>query len=294
MAAIGVLLSGTAQGSEYALVVLGFVLIWSVTRIVNLAQGAVAVAGAYLTWQLRVVLGVPALPAVVVAAALIMAVGYGTGYFTVPTLRARQSVVALVITFGVGLSLQGLLTLRYGDEHRMLPPLLGGTGLTGTVAVNVTSLIVVAACGACCVAGIALWRGRLGLAMSAVGRDRETARTLGILPQHIEALAAGLGTAYAAIGGGLAGLTGVFHPADASRFTLSCAVVAIIVGNGKPVRAAVAAVAFGIAEALARHLLGNAEAVVTGVSVLLLVLIARGAGVLPDDGVRGAPEELTL
>lgn len=293
MAAFGVLLGGAAQGSAYALVVLGFVLIWSVTGIVNLAQGAVAVAGAYTAWQLRTVLGMPALPAIVVTAMLIMAVGYATGYFTAHILRARQSFVALVITFGVGLSLQGLLTLRYGAEYRILPPLLAGTGLTGTAAANLTSLIVVAGCGACCAAGIMLWRGRLGQVMAVVGADRETARTLGILPQHIEALAAGLGTAYAATGGGLAGLTGVFRPADASRFTLACAVVVIVVGARRPVRAAATAVLLGIADALARYLFGNTEAVVAGVVVLLAVLIARGAGVLPDDDVRDAPAELT-
>lgn len=284
MTAIGVLLAGAAQGGVYALLVLGFVLTWAATRIVNLALGSVAVAGAYIAWQLQVAIGAPALVGVVLAAALLMALGYVAGYFSVSALRGRPSFVVLVITFGVGLILQGLLTLRYGDYYRTLPPLLATANMAGGAAsADLTALAVIVGCAACCVAGIGLWRGRLGRVMAVVGGDRETARTLGIGPRHIEALATGLGAACAAVGGGLAGMTGVFHPPDASQYTLVCAVIAIAVGVGSPVRAVTAAAALGVAVTVARHLLGDASAVLAAIILLLVVLLARGAGFLHDD-----------
>ena len=292
MTAISVLLGGAAQGGVYALLVLGFVLTWAGTRIVNLAQGSLAVAGAYIAWQLQAGLGVPALTGVALAAALLMALGCVAGHFSVSALRCRPSFVVLVITFGVGLTLQGLLTLRYGNDYRTLPPLLATANMAGTAAsADLTSVAVIIGCAACCAGGIALWRGSLGRVMAAVGADRETARTLGIRPRRIEGLATGLGAACAAAGGGLAGMTGVFHPPDASQYTLVCAVIAIAVGVGSPVRALTAAAALGVAVTVARYLLGDASAVLAAIILLLVVLVTRGAGFLQDDGIPAEHEE---
>jgi branched-chain amino acid transport system permease protein len=290
---IGVLLAGAAQGGEYALLVLGFVLTWSATRIINLAQGAVAVAGAYIAWQLQAAAGVPALAGLVLTAALLLALGCAAGYVAVPALRRRPSFVVLVITFGVGLILQGLLTVRFTDDYRSLAPALASPSPdVGAVSASLTSAAVISGCIGCCAAGIALSQARLGHVMAAVGGDRETARTLGIRPRHIESLAMGVGAACAGVAGVLAGTTGVFHPPDAGRFTLICAITAIAVGVSSPVRAVAAAWTIGFADAVARHLLSGTSAVAAEVTVLLVVLLARGTGFLHDDELCGEPEEL--
>jgi branched-chain amino acid transport system permease protein len=290
----GVILTGAAQGGEYALLVLGFVLTWSATRIVNLAQGAVAVAGAYIAWQLQVTAGLPVLLDLVPAAVVLLASGCAAGYCAVPALRHRPSFVVLVITFGVGLILQGLLTVGFGDDYRSLAPALASPSPSvGAAAADLTSLAVIAACGVCCGAGIALSRSRLGRVMAAVGSDRDTARTLGIPPRRIESLAMGLGGACAGVAGVLAGTTGVFHPPDAGRFTLICAITAIAVGTSSPVRAVVAAWAIGLGDAVARDLLNATSAAVAEVTVLVIVLLARGTGFLQDDELCSEPKELT-
>lgn len=273
MAALSVLLAGAAAGGEYALLVLGFLLTWSATRVVSLAQGAVALAGGYLAGQLQAVAGVPVSAGLAVVAVVFFTAGWALGALAVPGLRGRPVFTVLVTTFGLGLILQGLLSLWFTGRYHSL------AGRPG----NLITLAVVVGCADGCAVGIALCRGRLGRVMAAVGADREIARTLGIRPRRIEGLATGLGAAYAGVAGVLIGVTGSFHPADAGRYTVICAFVAIAVGMSSPVRGVAAAVLLGLADSLGRHYLGGTAVVVGEIALLALVLLARGAALLPGD-----------
>jgi len=273
-----VLLTGAATGGEYALLVLGFLLIWAATRVISVAQGALALAGGYLAGQLRAVAGVPVPAGLAVVAVVFFAAGWGLGYLAVPVLRGRPSFTVLVATFGLGLVLQGLLSLWFTGRYRSLTA-AGPAGHPG----NLITLAVVVGCADGCAVGIALCRGRLGRVMAAVGADREVARTLGIRPRRIEGLAAGLGAAYAGVAGVLIGVTGSFHPADASRDTVICAFVAIAVGMSSPVRGVAAAVVLGLADAVGRHYLGSGTFVIAEIAGFALVLLARGAALRPGD-----------
>jgi branched-chain amino acid transport system permease protein len=276
------LLGGAAEGGEYALLVLGFVLIWSATRIISLAQGSVALIGGYLACWLQVTLGVPVLAGLAVVTVLLFSLGYVVGHAGVPALRRRPGFVVLLVTFGLGLILQGLLALSGTNRYHSLAPVTGAV-VRGVASGNLASLAVVVGCVDCCALGVALSRGRLGRVMAAVGGDRETAQTLGIRARRVESLAVGLGCACAGAAGVLAGVTGAFRPADASRYTLICVFVAIAVGMSSPLRAVAAAGVVGVADAAARHLIGTTAAVTIEICLLVLVLLMRGAGLLPAD-----------
>lgn len=298
-----ILLNGAASGGVYALVALGYTLIFSVLGVINFAQGALFSLGGYLTylllggkigvngalpgWGLPV--GLPFWLALLLAALGSGAVGLLVERIAFAPLRRRgaEPLLSLITSLGAGVVLVNLLQMLMGAEGYAFPQgaaalahlpeslLIGGARIR-------TIQVVLLAISALAVASLSLWldRSRSGKAMRAVAEDPTTATLLGINSVAVVRLAFLLSGMLAGLGGGLIGMSvSLAGPYFGISYGLKGLAVLVLGGLGSVPGAIVGGLVMGLAEALIpSELSGWRDALAFG--ILFAVLVVRPSGLL--------------
>jgi branched-chain amino acid transport system permease protein len=275
-------LYGLLQGGLYALIAVGFSLVWGVMNIVNIAHGAFVVVGAYVAWQLNTKLGVDPLLGMVVAAAVLFVIGYGLQRALVNLVVNAPIWMTLLLTFGLELLIVNGLILIYSGNFRSIATSYAAKGLTvGDVRVPYGRLIGFGLAVALTAALVAFMnRTRTGQAIKATGMDRATARLMGINARHIYALTFAIAAALAGAAGTVVGIVGTFSPVDAGAFTLRSFVISVLGGLGNMWGALAGGVVLGVAEAWGGQYLSTTLVNAIAFGVLVVVLIVRPSGLL--------------
>jgi ABC-type branched-subunit amino acid transport system ATPase component/branched-subunit amino acid ABC-type transport system permease component len=195
---------GLGVGAIYAMLAQGLVLIYRGSGILNLAHGAMAMAGGYLYWQLRFEHGWSFALAFVVAVVFTALVGAAIHLLVMRNLRNASPLVRLIATLGVLSILEGLATVLYGVEAQVVPSALPKTLIHfSSVAVSADRIYLLAiAVGLTVVLWAAIRKTRFGIAMSAVAESERSAAACGWSPDLVA-------TVTWAVGGGLAGVAGI-------------------------------------------------------------------------------------
>jgi branched-chain amino acid transport system permease protein len=195
-------LAGISTGSIYVLVALGIVMIYSVTGIVNLAQGEFAMLGAmlavtYYAWHL------PLAVAFVAAVLSVTVIGMLLERLTVNPVRSASPVTMIIITVGVSITVRGIALLIWGTTPYSLPAFSKGAPLNLLGAmVSQQRLWVLAAAGlALVVLYYLLERTLMGKALRACAINQRAARFVGISSNQMSLLSYSLSAALGAIGG---------------------------------------------------------------------------------------------
>lgn len=271
---------GLAGGSTYALLALGLVLVHSVSRVLNFAQGAFGTLAAYIAASIAVGHGLPWPLAVAVA----LVVGAATGAATAWVLLGRDggTLPPLVGTVAL-LSAVTLVEARYLGGTRAFPTPVSGRGweVVGVV-ITPTRALVVATTAA---AGVVLWLGlertALGLSLRAGADNRQGARIVGLDPRRTEVAA----WSVAGVLGGLAGVlsgwvTQTITPGFLTAVLPQAFAAAMLGGMVSLPGAVVGALVVGVLESLTRlywgETPGSPELVVFAILALVLVLRPQG------------------
>ena len=303
------LLNGVASGGVYALVALGYTLIFSVLGVINFAQGALFSIGGYLTYLLmggRI--GVNgALPGWGLPAALpfwlallLAAVGAGLVGLLVERIafaplrrRGADPLLSLITSLGAGVVLVNLLQILMGAEGYAFP---AGASLLGPLP---DSLVVAGArirtiqlllllISAAAVAGLSLWleRSRSGQAMRAVAEDPLAAQLLGINSAAMVRLAFLISGLLAGLGGGLIGVSvSLAGPYFGISYGLKGLAVLVLGGLGSVPGAIAGGLLMGLAEALVPSALSGWRDALA-FAILFAVLLLRPNGLLGRNAVE--------
>lgn len=273
---------GVLQGGLYALVAVGFSLVWGVMNVVNIAHGAFVVMGAYVAWKLNTSAGVDPLLGLFVAAALLFLFGYLLQRGLVNLVINAPIWMTLLLTFGLELLLINGLTLIFSGDYRSISTSYASGGLSfGAVRVPYGRLLAFAlAIMFTALLALFISRTRTGQAIRATGMDRVTARLMGIDARHIYSLTFAIAAALAAIAGVMVGTIGTFNPVDAGTFTLRSFVIAVLGGLGNMWGALAGGLLLGVVEALAGQYLSGTLVNAIAFGVLVLVLIVRPTGLV--------------
>ncbi|WP_269584067.1 branched-chain amino acid ABC transporter permease [Roseibium sp. Sym1] len=222
------LVSGLAVGSLYALGGIGLVVLYRATGVLNLAAGAIGMAGVMFAWQ-AVQWGWPQPVAWIAGLALSVGLALGYGRGVAPRMEWREPVVKAVATLGFALVILGVVSFLFSDDPRKfaLPTDKSAVMILG-LRVTVTRLIVIALSVFLVVAiSIALNRTRIGLQMRALANNRRLSALIGIPILRVETVAWG-------VAGLLFGLTGFFfgdlvrlEPAVITFLVIPCVAAAI-------------------------------------------------------------------
>ncbi|MDQ1042461.1 branched-chain amino acid ABC transporter permease [Streptomyces sp. V4I2] len=194
-----ILVSGLASGAVYGLMGLGLVIIYRATDVVNFALASLATVGLYAALALNE-RGLPLLLAAMAAIVTTAAVGLVAREAVIRPLAQGELLSALVMTMGVSLIAESVISTVWDDQPRLFPSLVEGSVSLGSAAIPAQSLLTIAV-AAVAMALVAYLFGRtsIGTAMRAVAESADTARILGLGSQRIARIAWALGLGLAAL-----------------------------------------------------------------------------------------------
>ncbi len=297
------LLNGAASGGVYALVALGYTLVFSVLGVINFAQGALFSVGGYLTFLLMggkigvngalpgwgLPGGLPFWLALLLAAAASGLVGLLVERVAFAPLRRRNAepLLALITSLGAGVVLVNLLQLLMGAEGYAFPhgaDALGGlpNALVIAGARIRTIQLVLLLISAAAVIALSLWleRSKGGRALRAVAEDATTAQLLGINSEAMVKLAFFLSGALAGLGGGLIGVSvSLPGPYFGIGYGLKGLAVLVLGGLGSVPGAIAGGLLMGLAEALVPSAASGWRDALA-FAILFVVLLLRPRGLL--------------
>ena len=282
------LVVGITLGSIYALVALGFVTVYSVTGVINFAQGEFVMLGAMLATQL-IHNGLPLPVAAIVAVAGAALVGALVHELGVRPARGRVSALGMImITIGAATTIRGVALLVWGTDPRPMDPFTAGSPLA-IVGASVTrqTLWVIATTAAALVALYLFFqRTALGRALRACAVNPVAARLVGISPRRMSLAAFILSGAVGALGGvALAPIT--FATYDMGLMLgLKGFVGAVLGGLTNPPGAVAGGLLLGLLEAAATPI-SSAYKDAAAFIVLIVVMVARPAGLFGGGIGRG-------
>lgn len=291
------LLAGLSLGAIYALICLGFVVVYRATGVVNFSQGGLVVLGAYLTYQLAVVWKVPFVLAMAIAALLMAGVGLAIERLVLRRMVGQPVFASILITLGLLYVLEQVCTTVWGYDLLVLGDPWGvRTVVLGGVVVKVADLWTLITAGLALGAFFFMFRrSTIGVAMRAAASDPEAALASGVSPQLVQGIAW-------AIAGVLAVLAGVFISSGSRGVDLTVSIVAlrafpaaILGGLDSPEGAVVGGLTIGLAEVLsAAYITPNAPWLGANVHavmpylLMIIVLLVRPYGLFGTAEVRRA------
>ncbi|HET7421904.1 MAG TPA: branched-chain amino acid ABC transporter permease [Candidatus Dormibacteraeota bacterium] len=274
---------GLVQGGLLALVAVGFSLVWGVMNVINLSHGALAVAGAYLAWQLNIHLGVDPFVAIPVVAVALFVFGYVIQRGLINLVINAPIFLTLLLTFGLSLVILNLLQLFFTADDRTIDTAYASQSFAigavfipyGRLAACLLAVIITFALAAL------MTRTRLGRAIGATGMDRGAARLMGIRARHVYAVTFGISAALAGIAGTMIATVGSFNPTTTpGQLTLDAFVISVLGGLGNMYGALVGGLVLGVAESVGGLVLTGTWVNAIAMVVLIVTLLIRPSGLI--------------
>ena len=274
-----ILIVGAVSSAIYAMLAVGFTLIFGVARILNLAHGTFYALGAYGAYFFTAHLKLPLLPAALLAVAVVAAFGIVVERVLIRPMRTSQLAV-LMITLAVALVVEQALFLTFGSEYRNVPAFVDTKFTIGGVDVGGARLL---ALGVGIVLIGALWlfiqRTRLGSAILAISQDPQAAQYMGIPSNRIFAVVMGISAALAAAAGVLAGPFLTVQPTMWLLPIVKAFAIVVVGGLGSIPGSILAALMLGYAETFVGYMISTSWTEIVSVLATLLMLVFRPAGI---------------
>lgn len=270
--------TGLSLGTQYALLSIGFTLIFGIMGVVNFAHGGFYVLGGYMAYSLSHSLGLPFFVAILLAVAATAVLGYIVEIVLVER-YATDHMATMLITLGFYQVVTTGITVVYGPEPVDFSfPVFGAVRGAG-VSIPYTSLIVF---GVCLVAIASVYyvvyKTRYGISLRAMADDSAVARAQGIPPARMFPLAFGIATALAGLTGALVSPLLSLEPSSGDAVLGKAFIVVILGGLGSVTGATVAAFIVGLVEAYSSVFLGGSKGALALFVLVVLVLLVRPQG----------------
>ncbi|MBI4965569.1 MAG: branched-chain amino acid ABC transporter permease [Desulfomonile tiedjei] len=280
-------ISGLSTGSLYALVALGLVLIYRSTRILNFAHGDITTFGTFVAFML---LGMDSPFSVAYGVALLAGAALAMAFYFVILVPAQRrdatQLGQIILTLGLGLILQGVISYFGGTEPQAFPFPLSETKIyrLGGITISQLSLGTLGISLLCCLLFYLLvQKTRLGLAMRATSENLTAAQTLGIPTRSILAFSWGLASALGVVAGLFLAPALLLDPFFMLEPFLKGFAAAILGGLNSLPGAIVGGLLLGIAEALTGGYLSIAFKNSLAFIVIIFVLLLRPEGLLGEE-----------
>lgn len=278
-----IVVHGLVLSGLYAMLAVGFMLVFGVARILNLAHTAFFMAASYGIYFFYSRLQAGMAVAVLVSAAVVVLGGLLLYKLFIEPVREREATV-LIATLTLAILLQELMVRLFGGHYRMVPAAFPGyTRLLG-VRVGHQELATLVLAGLSLAAiWFLLWRTRLGVAIRAAAQDREVATLMGINVNRVATIVMGLGLVLVALAGAA---VAPLYTVEPHKWTHPLVIVlaAVVLGGLGSLRGSVlGAVVLGFAEVLVVFLLPGGGYLRTGVALLIML----GVFLVKPEGLFG-------
>ncbi|MEZ4711331.1 MAG: branched-chain amino acid ABC transporter permease [Caldilineaceae bacterium] len=276
------LINGIMLGGFYAVMVLGFSIIWGVMGVINLAHGELLMVGAYLTWMLNKGLGWEPFAAVIVVAPVMFGLGYGLQYVLINRVIERPPLISLLVTFSLSIIIANVVKLIFTATPRSVNTMFEGFWRLGNVTVPVTKSVVLGAALLIMVAlHLFLQSTRLGKSIRAAAQNREAARIVGIEIHRVYAITFAICVALTGVAGMLISPTQAVFPFMGPPLTLKAFAITALSGLGSIPGALMGGMVLGLIEIfIATYVpgIGTNLGIVASFVILVVVLVTRPQG----------------
>lgn len=281
------ILNGLSVGSIYALVALGYTMVYGIIKLINFAHGELYMLGAYLSYVGMAHLGLPFLGATVFSIVATCLIGYLIERIAYRPLRKSTRISALITAIGVSIFLQYAVMYIFGADTISFPQVTIIPDITvGSILIKGPQILIfVVTILSLIILQYTVFHTNLGRAMRAVSLDPEAAGLMGINVNRTIALTFIIGAALAAIAGSLVGMYyNVLSPTMGVSIGLKAFVAAVFGGIGLLPGAVLGGFLIGLIETLfiALKLSLWRDAVVY--SILIIVLLVKPSGLLGKKG----------
>ena len=279
MSFLNYLISGISLGSVYAIIALGYTMVYGIAKMLNFAHGDIIMVGAYVVFMAMSSGGVPALPAVLLSIVVCTVLGVVIERVAYKPLRNAASPLAVLITaIGVSYFLQNMALLIFGSNTKSFSSVVkfpaislagGKLVISGETSVTILACIII-------VIGLSMFinRTKPGQAMLAVSEDKGAAQLMGINVNGTIALTF-------AIGSGLAAIAGVLlTPYTGSMPGIKAFVAAVFGGIGSIPGAMIGGILLGIIEIFGKAYISSQMADAIVFAVLIVVLLVKPTGLM--------------
>lgn len=276
----GQLLVGLINGSFYALLSLGLAIIFGLLKIINFAQGALYMVGAFFAWIALDTMGVNYWAALVFVPLAVGAIGVLMERFLLRPIANEDHLYSLLLTFGLALILQGTFTHLYGSSglsYAIPEALKGGTRLPFMYLPNYRAWIIVASLVICAGTWYMIEKTKLGAYLRAGTENPALMQAFGINVPLIVTLTFGFGVGLAGLAGVMAAPVYAVSPEMGSNMLIVVFAIVVIGGMGSIGGAILTGLGMGIVEGLTKYFYPEASTTVIFV-VMVIVLLTKPAG----------------
>ena len=275
-----ILISGLINGGVYALLAIGFSLIFGVARIVNIAHTAFYMLASYALYGMLVIGGVPLVLAIPLAVAAVVALSLVCYKLVIEPVRQHESAV-LIATIALALIFQESLLVSFGGHFLGIPNAVEGVTSIIGVRVSYQRLIIL---GVVAITLVATWyllnRTRLGLAIRTAANDQEIANLMGINVGRVAMYTVGISVALAAIAGVVVAPVFVVDPLMWLSPLVTMLAIVVLGGLGSLKGSVIGAFIIGYVEAITVFVVPSGSYLkgAVALSIMIVVLLLRPEG----------------
>ena len=277
------LISGLSLGSIYALIALGYTMVYGIAKMLNFAHGDIIMVGAFTIIVSISTCGLPVWVALILSVVMCTVLGVVTERVAYKPLRKSEPLTVLITAIGVSYLLQNLALLIFGSSQKSFPSIfdissvhIGDLSMSGesVVTLAVTIIIMIAL-------SLFINKTRAGKAMRAVSEDKEAAELMGISVNKTISLTFAIGSALAAVAGVFYGATyGFIGPYTGSMPGIKAFVAAVFGGIGSIPGAMIGGLLLGVLESLSKAYISTELSDAIVFASLIVVLLVKPTGLL--------------
>lgn len=279
------LINGVSLGSIYAVIALGYTMVYGIAKMLNFAHGDVIMVGAYIVFALTSYAGVNPYLALVISMAACTLLGMAIERFAYKPLRGASPLAVLITAIGVSYFLQNMALLIFGSQTKSFTSIVNLPALTlagGKITISAETIVTIIV-SLIIMVSLTLFvnKTKPGRAMLAVSEDKGAAQLMGVNVNATISLTF-------AIGSGLAAVAGVLlcsaYPTLSSQTGampgIKAFVAAVLGGIGSIPGAVIGGVLIGVIEILSRSYISSQMADAIVFAVLIIVLLVKPTGIL--------------
>ena len=278
------LISGVSLGSIYAIIALGYTMVYGIAKMLNFAHGDIIMVGGYVSFCAMSYLGLPALPSALLAMLACTVLGIIIERLAYKPLRSAPSLAVLITAIGVSYFLQNSALLIWKAAPKSYPAVVSGSAefFGGQLKVPYISLLTIVIC-LVIMLGLTTFvsKSKMGKAMRACSEDKGAAQLMGINVNRTISMTFAIGSALAAVAGVLlCSFNSQLMPTTGSMPGIKAFTAAVFGGIGSIPGAFLGGLLLGIIEAMAKAYISMQLANSIVFAVLIVVLLVKPSGLL--------------
>lgn len=277
------LINGISLGSVYAIIALGYTMVYGIAKMLNFAHGDVIMVGGYMAFCATSYMGWPAIPSVLFSVFVCTVLGIVIERLAYKPLRTASSLAVLITAIGVSYFLQNMALLIWSSNPKAFPNLVSLPNLTiGSLQISSVAMVTVAACVVIMI-GLTLFtdKTKMGKAMRAVSEDKGAAQLMGINVNATISLTFAIGSGLAAIAGVLlCSAYPTLMPTTGAMPGIKAFTAAVFGGIGSIPGAMLGGILLGLIEIFGKAYISTQLSDAIVFAVLIIVLIVKPTGLL--------------